>query len=154
MRLSPFLPLYFGVLLATNLILPVPSEYVWAPDSSATPTFSSECIDIGVVNGSAWVAVKGVVRLHGDSVHEALPMKFHAESRNADLDWTPSQGDSFDIAGHHTWILRFPKVEADTLIGRAYPPSYFNLFDALLSRPRFVTAVRVACPRSGGVLPP
>lgn len=152
MRFLPFVTTYAGVLVAAVVMVPVPSEYVWAPMRWESPARYPECLEIGPIVGTGWVRFDGVIRLAHEDPHDALPMRFHVETRYPDLDWTPSRGDSFDVAGHHTLILRFPNAVGDTLVGRAYPPSYFNIVEALLARPMTAKAVRVECPRSGGAI--
>ena len=150
MRLLTFVALYAGVLVAGTITLPVPSEYEWSPDTTADPSRFPRCLEVVRHPGTGWVRIEGLVRL-GDRHTVLVPGAYATGSQNRDvLWWVPSRGDSFDFAGHHTLVMRFPANGLDTLVGRAYPPTYFDIYAALLARPMTVTAVRVECPRIGG----
>lgn len=150
MRFLPFAALYAGILVSGTLALPVPSEYEWAPRPVHEFSRFPRCLRVDRLPGTGWVRVEGLVDL-GERLRPAVrPGVYEGESELGDFHWTASRGDSLDLFGHHTMILRLPVFGGDTLVGRAYPPSYANIYDALLAQPMAVSAVRVECPRSGG----
>ena len=146
MRLLTFVALYAGLLVASTITFPVPSEYEWAPDTTADLSRFPRCLEIASEPGTGWVRIQGLVELQKE---RGMPGLYRTKSRLRGIDWTPSRADSFDLGGHHTLILRFPVTDQDTLVGRAYPPSYYSIYDALLVRPMTVTDVSTECPRSG-----
>ena len=147
MRLLHFLPLYAGVFLAAGFVMPVCT----APRGSGVSASPLESFP------SCWI-VHRTDHYSGSIVSDTFALGRERSRQNPgstvyraaydqsfELAWAPAQGDSFDIALHHS-ILRFARVSGPT-VGREYATSSPSLVMALLAEPQFRTGEAIPCPQ-------